>query len=319
VFAQSYSNWEYVIVDNCSTDQSLAVARRYAQRDRRVRIHTNQTFLKQFQNWNHALRQMAPDSDYCKVVHADDWLFPECLAQMVAVAEAHPTAGLVGAYRLEEQRVSLDGLSYPSPLTPGKVIGRRYLLEGLNVFGSPTGHLVRAKLVVQSRLFYDETILHADTDACLRLLQAHDFGFVHQVLTFTRRHNESMTAATHRWHTLRVAHLQLLLRHGRVFLTEAEWKGRLRQMLDHYDRFLGISLLEGKERAFWEFHRRQRAALGYPVRWNRVARAAGLELLNARAAWQHLRRRLATRTRRAPGPPGADTGAMLGSILSREP
>ena len=29
VVNQTYANWEYVIVDNCSTDDTLAIARRY--------------------------------------------------------------------------------------------------------------------------------------------------------------------------------------------------------------------------------------------------------------------------------------------------
>ncbi|HID65334.1 MAG TPA: glycosyltransferase family 2 protein, partial [Anaerolineae bacterium] len=88
VLAQTYENWEYIIVNNCSTDHSLEIARHYAQQDARIHIHNNDEFLKQFQNWNHAMRQISPESKYCKVVHADDWLFPECLARMVEVAEA---------------------------------------------------------------------------------------------------------------------------------------------------------------------------------------------------------------------------------------
>src|SRR5437868_10080618 len=99
VLAQTYQNWEYVIVNNCSTDRSLEIAQAYAQQDARIRVHNNREFLKAMPNWNHALRQMATESAYCKIVHADDWLFPECLARMVEVAAAHPTVGIVSAYR----------------------------------------------------------------------------------------------------------------------------------------------------------------------------------------------------------------------------
>jgi glycosyltransferase involved in cell wall biosynthesis len=318
VLAQTYPHWEYVIVDNCSTDGSLALARRYAQRDPRVRVQANETFLKQFQNWNHALRQMAPDSAYCKVVHADDWLFPECLERMVAVGEAQPSAGLIGAYRLDETRVGLDGLDYPSPLTAGRVLGRRYLLENFNVFGSPSSLLLRAELVRREPAFYDETILHADTDACLRLLQSSDFGFVHQVLTFTRRHNESVTSLTHQFRTLRVAHLQLLLRYGRVFLTEAEYQQRLQRLLDNYYHFLAGSVLELRGRTFWDFHRRELEAMGYPLQRSRLARAVGRALLHWPTAWRHLSRARTQRARPAGGQPPAAASSVLGTILSRE-
>ena len=83
VIGQTYDNLEYVIVNNLSTDRSLEIAEHYAERDSRIRIYSNARFLNQMQNWNHSMRQISPESKYCKVVHADDWLFPECIARIV--------------------------------------------------------------------------------------------------------------------------------------------------------------------------------------------------------------------------------------------
>ena len=49
---------------------------------------------------------------------------------MVAVAEAHPTVGIVAAYELEGDEVRLDGLPYPITAVPGREICRLYFLEG---------------------------------------------------------------------------------------------------------------------------------------------------------------------------------------------
>ena len=57
VCAQTYSNWEYVIVDNRSTDRTREIAENYAGKDPRIRVHVNETFLPLMQNWNHALRE----------------------------------------------------------------------------------------------------------------------------------------------------------------------------------------------------------------------------------------------------------------------
>ena len=88
VLAQTYPNWEYVIVNNCSTDRSLQIAQSYAAQDKRIRVCDNREFLRAISNQNHALRQISSESKYCKVVLGDDWIFPECLTKMVELAEA---------------------------------------------------------------------------------------------------------------------------------------------------------------------------------------------------------------------------------------
>ena len=58
--------------------------------------------LRAVPNFNQALRRISLASKYCKVVFADDWIFPECLERMVGVAEQHSSIGIVGAYGLQE-------------------------------------------------------------------------------------------------------------------------------------------------------------------------------------------------------------------------
>ncbi|HEY7681550.1 MAG TPA: glycosyltransferase family A protein, partial [Gemmatimonadales bacterium] len=79
ILGQNYRNFEHVLVNNCSTDRSAEKAQAYAERDARIRLVHNTTFLTQVQNLNHAVAQISPDSVYCKIVLADDFLFPTCL------------------------------------------------------------------------------------------------------------------------------------------------------------------------------------------------------------------------------------------------
>src|SRR5216683_862879 len=171
ILAQTYANWEYIIVNNCSTDRSLEIAQSYAPKDARIRIHNNQAFVGREANENIAFQQSSPESKYTKMVHADDWLFPQCIMQMVKVAEANPSVGIVGAYRLAGTRIACDGLPYPSTVVSGREICRRTLLhEDLYVFGSPTSLLIRSKLIRPCKVFYNESNIHADKEACFDLL-----------------------------------------------------------------------------------------------------------------------------------------------------
>src|SRR5258708_11725538 len=90
VLAQSYQNWDYTIVNNRSTDRTLEIAKSYAAKDSRIRVHDNRDFLPIIQNHNHAIRQISAQSKYSKVVLADNCLFPQFLMQIVAFPHAHP-------------------------------------------------------------------------------------------------------------------------------------------------------------------------------------------------------------------------------------
>lgn len=283
VLAQTYQNWEYVIVNNCSTDRTLEIAQHYAQQDSRIRIHTNDEFLNQFQNWNHAMRQISAESKYCKVIHADDWLFPDCLVEMVAVAEANPAVGLVSAYRLDEDMVDLGGLPYPSPVVPGKKLAHSFLFIGRpHVFGSPTSTLIRADLVRKRPVFYNEKNIHCDQEACVDLLQECDFGFVHKVLTFTRRHNEAATATTRRLETHRLGYLKTLKRFGPVYLTDKEFEKRWVRVINNYYRYLSIRVLQVKDKEFWAYQKAEMANLGEPFKLRRLLIAVAIRLFDIR-------------------------------------
>lgn len=257
VLRQTYQSWEYIIVDNCSTDGTGEIARRYAARDPRIRVHENHEFLTAIANHNNALRQISPASKYCKIVFGDDWIFPECLEEMVAVAEQSPSIGLVSAYTLKGNKVVCDGLPYGSRFIPGREICRRHFLEKLYVFGSATTVLYRADLVRERESFYNPANIHGDTEACFDLLRKSDFGFVHRVLTFSRIRPASLREMSNDLQTDLPGMLHMLSTYGPSFLNEDEFRALLRQHVATYYRFLGKSWLLGREKNFWTYHRKQ--------------------------------------------------------------
>lgn len=195
ILAQTYNNWDYVIVNNCSTDNSLEIASEYARRDKRIRIHNNTEFLDIYNNFNNAVRQISNQSKYCKIVHADDFLFPNCLTEMVQLMEANPEVAVVGAYGFDGRNVLWDGLlSYHQTVVTGQEVCREALLKGIYIFGSPTTTMLRADKVRERTDLYNVNNPNPDVEVCYELLQDSDFGFVHQVLTFTRFHDESQTS-----------------------------------------------------------------------------------------------------------------------------
>ncbi len=239
VLSQDYENWEYVLVNNQSTDDTLKIIKEYDAKDHRIRVHNNTAFLPQMVNLNHAFRQISPNSKYCKVVHADDMLLKDCLTEMVALAETHPSVGVVSAYRLDgyegRTTVELDGLPYLSNLNSGKEICRKYLMNGTSYFGSPSSLLIRSDLIKKREKVYDESYLAADSGACLELLKESEFGFVHQVLTFTRHHEQSVTNTRDKQFFVFIkGQLKIQLEFGPYYLTKEEFDKRILNRINLY-------------------------------------------------------------------------------------
>jgi glycosyltransferase involved in cell wall biosynthesis len=240
VLNQSYENWEYVIVDNCSTDETLELARRFESQDTRVRVVAADVFVGPIENQNRAVREISPESKYTKVLHADDWLFPECLERMVNLCEEHPTVGVVSAYRLEETRVTLVGLPHSITVLPGREIARSTLLASPYpfLFGSPSSVLIRSDFIHARDPFYNEdNPWNEDTEACLEVLRESDFGFVHQVLTFTRRIEGSPFSKFIRVGAYLPGEIKLLAKFGPIYLTRTEYQRRLAVLLVWYGIF----------------------------------------------------------------------------------
>jgi glycosyltransferase involved in cell wall biosynthesis len=287
VLRQTYTSFEYLISDNRSTDDSLEIARGYAARDPRVRVVAHDEHLSHhLASWNRAMRLISGDAAYVKVVHADDWLFETCLELMVDVAEQNPSVGLVGAYRLDEDHVNLDGLPPSVNVLPGREVARSHLLGGPlpHLFGSPTSTLLRADLVRRRDPFYFEGNIHADYEACLDVLSESDFGFVHQVLTYTRRHNEAVTAYTRRVDTYRPAHLQAFQRWGPVFLSRDEYERKLAVRLLDYLTVLARRATSWSGHEFRAYHLARMGEVLAATSGRQLARGVALQV--RRSLWR---------------------------------
>jgi glycosyltransferase involved in cell wall biosynthesis len=264
VLRQTYSNWEYLIVDNVSTDDTASIAERFAARDPRIRFVRETEFVDLYGNHNRALRSISPDSRYCKFIQADDWLFPECLEHMVDIAERNPYVGVVSAYALNGTQVQLDGLfPYWQNVMPGREAVRRFVSGRWQdwIVGGPSSVLLRADLVRQQRDFFDARIWHADTDAAFRTLLSSDLGFVHQLMTFMRGDNpRGFTSFSFRVYTFLPMEGRVLIKFGPQVMSARDYRRAVRRWLLRYGRWLvkqTLSPARQRQAEFHDFHRRE--------------------------------------------------------------
>ena len=267
VLAQSYSRFEYILVDNCSTDGSAEIAAAYANRDPRIRLIRRSRLLSQVQNYNGALAEISNDSQFCKIVQADDYIFPECLELMVRAFQQSDSIGLVSSYWLKGNMLRGSGFPSQTTLLAGQECGRLYLRAGVYVFGSPTAVMYRSELVSRQQPFYDESLLHEDTEKCMQILEHWDFGFVHQVLSFSRADNESISSAVRDFRPDALDRYILTKRRAHVFLKAGEAVALCRKSKRRYYRVLAEESLKLRGRVFWQYHENGLRTLAEEIDW----------------------------------------------------
>lgn len=274
VLSQTHANWEYVIVNNCSSDRTFEIAQQYAQKDPRIRVVNNERLIPAVINFNHALRQISSGSRYCKMVLADDWIFPECLERMVAVAEMHPSIGVVGAYGIQDNYVLWHGLRYGENYLSGREVCRRRLFGGPYVFGSQTSVLFRSDLVRSHNPFFNEANPHgADSEACFELLKESDFGFVFQILTYSLLRGGSLREESREVNAAAADSLREMVNFGPHYLTEQEYRDCVQMILDKYYGMLASALFGGRSAKFWKFHKSRLDADGFGFSYLRLGSA----------------------------------------------
>lgn len=262
VRAQSYPCFEYILVDNCSTDGSEEIAKEFARRDSRIRLVRQKRLLSQVQNYNSALAEISTESKYCKIVQADDFIFPECLKLMVDAFEQSDKVGLVSAYDLKGDVVRGSGFPFRMSPFPGKEVARFYLRTGVFVFGSPTTVMYRSSLVRECRTFYDERLLHEDTEKCMQILERWDFAFVYQVLSFLRLDNDSISGEFRAFLPNVLDRYVIVQRYTAAFLEDQEAKAlRDASKRSYYDA-LAHEALRLRGEAFWRYQETGLETLG---------------------------------------------------------
>ncbi len=87
--SQTYSDFELLIIDDCSSDDSVEIANTYAGRDSRIQVLVNDHNLGLVGNWNRSVQLSR--GEWVKFVFQDDLVLPECLRRMLSVATSFGT------------------------------------------------------------------------------------------------------------------------------------------------------------------------------------------------------------------------------------
>jgi glycosyltransferase involved in cell wall biosynthesis len=184
ILDQTFQDFELVISDDCSPDETEAVCLSFARRDPRVRYRRNETRLGMPGNLNAALREVR--RDMVANLHDGDLYDRQLLARWRDALLACPNAAFVfNAYR----HLAVDGsvLETTRERLPSCFPGR-VLLEDIYFrrwrFGSPVwGTVMARRSTYQAVGLFDERFgFHADVDMWMRLAEDSCVAYVDEPL-----------------------------------------------------------------------------------------------------------------------------------------
>lgn len=82
VLSQSYKNWELIVVEDCSSDASLRLAKEYENKDRRISVHPNEHNVGAAKSRNTGIEHVS--GDFVAFMDADDAWLPDKLDHQLA-------------------------------------------------------------------------------------------------------------------------------------------------------------------------------------------------------------------------------------------
>lgn len=176
VLAQTYGDFELVIVDDASTDGTREILAGFAQKDSRVRVITNDANLGLTKSLNIALREA--QGVYVARMDADDVALPDRLAKQVAFLDAHPEIDVVGtAYEWIDEDSQVIGR--PNVITEPDELHRALIRTNQFLHGS----VMMRRAVIEKMGGYDERVKKAqDYELWLRLSRTSQFANLPDVL-----------------------------------------------------------------------------------------------------------------------------------------
>lgn len=202
ILEQSFQDFEVIILDDASTDNSREIIEKYRSHPKFVHVEFNEKNTgSPFAQWRKGL--LIARNEYIWIAESDDYADPALLATLVALLEAHPRSGLASCYSV---LVDDNGQTIGTTLgwwKPEFIAewGREFVVPGKEfcayMMGGPpnaSAVLFRRKLCLQVG-GADPSYRHAgDQLMWAKMLLASDFAHTSSLLNYFRKYSGSVTA-----------------------------------------------------------------------------------------------------------------------------
>lgn len=192
VLCQTFEDFELVIVDNCSNDNSIDIIKKFSTSDSRLKCFFNKQNVGMANNWNLCLNYAR--GEYIKILCADDLLMPSYLENTIDAFMNHPSAVMVSCARSITneylERIMVLSYSDRNMVEKGADVIKR-CIQGGNLIGEPTATIFKKSAASRG---FDPNYKHLiDFEMWLHLLETGDYVFIPDELCLFRQHDNQGT------------------------------------------------------------------------------------------------------------------------------
>jgi glycosyltransferase involved in cell wall biosynthesis len=180
VLNSSFNDFELIIVDDCSSDRTLEIAKYCAAQDGRVKVFKNEQNLGDYNNRNRAAS--LANGKYLKYLDSDDIMYPHCLTIMVQAMEKYSEA----AYAIS---TNFDNVKpFPILLYPKEMILEHIFRHNL-LFRAPGSVIIKRSIFEQEGGFSGSRWI-GDAELWIKLSQKYPIVKVNPGLYWARSHKD---------------------------------------------------------------------------------------------------------------------------------
>jgi hypothetical protein len=182
LLSSSYSNWELIVLDDCSSDKTFKIAKEYEKLDPRIKAFQNPINLGQFKNRNEIVKYAK--GKYLKYLDSDDLIYTHGLEILVENMEQFPDAG----YGLCSLPQNIDTM-YPFCLSPCESYEWHYLKKRSLFHKAPLSSIIKKDAFHSINGFPHEAV-SGDFAMWNHLSQSFNVVLIQQGIVWYRKHEE---------------------------------------------------------------------------------------------------------------------------------
>ena len=269
ILAQTVPVAEIIVIDDGSTDQTLAVASAYP--------HPVRCFTRENLGLSHARNTgiRAARTEWIAFLDADDTWKPAKIERQLLAAEQHPEAGV---FYTDASVTTPEGAVLGRYLE-GKDAATGWVFDRLlsSVFALPSTLMIRRSTLMEAGLFREDLKRAEDYDLLLRLARLSQFQLVPEELTLYERQENSLSRNSREMSLAEVSILDSLMRRG---LTPTQLRSVRRRLATNFFELAYASRHTDRQKSL---HWAWRSIKTYPYasrNWTMLAKSAARFLIH---------------------------------------